>query len=605
MTDRMALPTQLVPPPMTFEVEPFGGNEGDDVNRFILQCEMHTRPQSHWYSEEEMLMIKCSTVARNLRGNAQKWFDNSLSKVQKTEYAALCVSLKDKFQDIQEPDKVLNAMQGLETLSQGELTIEEYIAQGRKIHQDLPQECRSLVQERMLRNLWDKKLTETLVLFLNCRESEADFETVCRLMVRSGRPYAGVNEKAMAPAPKEEIPSREEEQQLRMFQMLKQVQTEQTDAMINSLVTALQRVKVMPEVRSTYPAGDHLRHSQSDPNPPRASASRDHQDPAKDPCFTCWEKGHFSSDCPRNPAGAPMSLGDERRRYEAYAQAEQNAGRIPRAMPAYMDRRVTRAGEHGPRVVPVAAYVEEDGEEYHSNVTAMIDAEDYTSEDLPPQRRKNDAPNQQSEVDEEQALAVHKVSASARALKAETEAEAFANLGDKRTRVDIESDDETRGQPTTKAVQKTKRPPKAKQGYRHTRMMQETPEFDIVDFVRRKKITVDDNITFGMMLDKSPAWTMELSKSLVRPLRGHRYAERPTENTIRPQTLTAQVADTGRGLPRITNCYTTGKLTVLHKNADEMFTVPRTLLDPGSTMDFINEDVADKLRLRIEKTEVW
>lgn len=101
---------------LVFEVQPFGGAEGENVERFICQVIMHCRPYEPMFDELEIIMMRCQVLERNLQNEARRWYDEELDAEYKEDFSALSAALVNKYRNTQKPDKAMKAMRALENL---------------------------------------------------------------------------------------------------------------------------------------------------------------------------------------------------------------------------------------------------------------------------------------------------------------------------------------------------------------------------------------------------------------------------------------------------------------------------------------------------------
>lgn len=490
--------------------------------------------------------------------------------------------------------------------------MEDYAAAARKIHRDLPIEVQPRVQEVMLDNLKDQQLRNMLWMNIGLQEREPSFATVCNMVAKASKVYQRDNQSSASSSKVvKDRPSREEEDQMRVYKMM-------SDTMVSQILTAVQKLQLAPattpqltQARATYPP---------QLPEPRPRGAREHN-----PCYNCWDKGHFAGDCPK--AYPALSRSEKRVLWEAYADRERSAGREPTPMPVSLERRQGNSYEPqipaAPKPIGAAAFVEEldTSADEDGHLAALVDAgeADPIAATRVVTRIRSTHPRTPilNSVEGPQACWIAGEDDEDVAYKGDSEDEVMAGTGEKRTHFEAGVDTDPEQTNARKTVRKTKRAPNAKQPYRHVRMMENAQEFDIVEFFRRKRITVEDNVTWGMWLDKSPEQTSTLLKSLVRPTRRHKFAPIPipaepmrtTRSQVNPnpQTFTTQLATEGNDLQRISNCYVTSVLSVPSQvsgaQKTQRFEIQRTLLDGGSTMDFINDAVAREIGLEITPTK--
>lgn len=587
----MAAQPKSMPVGMTFEVTPFGGGPGENIERYLRQCDMHVRPWSEMFDESEMNELKLSTLARNLRDDARRWFDEDTSGDVREDFDSLKLALIARYRNRAEPDAALQAVRDLDNLKQNGQPVDRYLAEARRIHRQLPESIRPRVQEVMLANMTDGEVRKTIEILLDLRDVPPSFEQVCNLVSKAGRKKAeAVNQRQSDKTPFSR-PSREEEEQMRIYQMIRDTAREDREALVTSLTAALTNLKfptaaVNPEVsgRTTYPAN-------ADPQQDRAGKRVS----GDSPCYTCWEFGHYSGDCPRGAKG--LTATDRRDRYDNYANAEIQRGREPCP---FLGSKNTGYRKNvtfpDPKPIPVAAYTGEasnDCDNYTPDGCLVCADENIGSAEGVIRRLVqgvNEYPSSDGSAEDD--LSDRCIYDPEDHINCHDRYQAAAVTGQRRTRADAELSSDI--PLVTKAQRKTKRSTRKTQGPRHIRLMAGEPEFDIADMFRNKLIEASDGITIGRLCDLSPQITAALAKSLVRPSNRHAYAD------------PAKTGSTGAGaqnfvealtIAPISNLYTAA---VLHESGrKDAFELHKVLMDAGSTFDFINKQVAQRLNLKV------
>lgn len=575
-----------------FEVIPFSGRSDENVESFCRQCEMHCKPYQDTFDELEMNEAKIMVMVRNLRGAALEWYQTSASSGMKSEYAALKAGLIDKFLEVDKLTSAMRAVRALETLKQGQDTVERYIQRFRQIYHDLPTEVKPRVQEVMLKRMSNVQARDSIAIVLSIQAVDPTFEQVCQAMLRATRPTSE-DETTDTRTPTEPArPSKDEEDQVRFLRLLREAsredRQEDRENLVSAIATALGQVKLggTTQPRVTYPANA---------NPVDNRGGK--RVSADNPCFNCWEVGHYSAECPNTG----LSSNEKRNRYQKYMERELAAGREPKPLLRSQPRR----NEFPPQQnIPVAAHVDADGQGDASEFSGVY----LVDTDLPTGSVLDWVVPLEWETKDWSSASDTEASLENTDNDADTEEDNKPNQGDylvaaaghKRTRAEatiVSTDDVPMAH---KAQRKTKAPPRSK-AFRPIRLMEGQPDIDVRKLVRDLPVP----ITFGQLCNVAPAVTTAVSKSLVRPSKSHRYAPRTTQTgDAQGQAPVIASISTGKdsSIPHIDNVFTPGILIEAHGAG--AFMINRVLLDPGATLDLVSHEFVIGLGLKVRPSSI-
>lgn len=587
-------PASFAPAGMAVEVTPFGGGPSENVERFLRLCDMHVRPWEGMYTEDEVLELKLATITRHLKDDARRWFEEDSPTDAREDVGLLTTALKARYLDAVRPDAALQAVRDMDKLKQGTQTAEQYIAQARRIHRDLPTAIKPRVQEVMVANMADAEARRTLDMFLDLRDIPASFEQVCTLIFKSERKRSEAAKSQQKMQSTTARPSREEEEQMRLHQMFRDTVREDREGLVTSLVSALSNLRVPANTqvptggdsRVTYPA-------RADPQQER-NGRRTSGDA---PCYACWEFGHYSTDCPLGFNN--LAFDDRRRRYDDYADKERKRGREPRLFqpnrPAQAQKQVSFQES---RPIPVAAYtsadVEYEDERAQAGYLVNTDLDVGPIEEMAQPLEWDTSGFSSDDGHEDKEYSDGSYSDPEQDINCLDRYQSAAITGQRRTRADAElTSDEV--PLATKAQKKTKQSTR-QAGPRRIRMMEKEPVFDIAQLFRNKMIDERDGLSIGRLCDLSPQVTRELAALLVRPSNRHKFAPHTAGTRVVPESQTQNYVEALVIAP-IPNLYT--KAILCENKGAGAFDVQKVLLDAGSTVNFINSDLARRLKLQI------
>jgi hypothetical protein len=661
-------------------IEPFAGACDGSVETFIKKVEAHCKYSLPDTPAEELHDVKVWVLAENLKDNAREWYDSQPMDTR-TTLEALLPALRDKFQARDDPDRHIEILLKLEKLKQGTRPVEEYLQEARKL---FDQYQRGSLPENSERKTW--ALRKTLE---GLSSPEIRMQTSMQLKTLSmmGRPSTSFDDLAglirtaqlgMTPLgqltephvykPSEREADTPEERLHKMMTVNTQQLIEGFGATFSPLIKTMMQQNVAVQAqqqRPTYPpnAGQQQRGNVRPAGPfggPDQTGNRPYFNRQNSPCLNCYEMGHFKLECDKK-----IPLQEKIRRREEYEKTN-GANSLPQ-MSAMMPTNNSR--------VPVGAasmvhdtWLEEEGcqavEDGSStgastseDVICFEGQDDIPWDDLAPEIVAAVKGNEAVSSEDEDYIYGEIMAARKRTR---TNAQLSSN-DDMATRARPAPEPKEKpksipvpppfsfGQPPAQPepLRKQKRAPRGTLPYRHTRMMQDGEPYDVVARIRTMNVREEDNLTWGQILDMSPAWTHALAKSFVRPRRrtatedasqtarqthppvvGPSRSRQPSgarrqatveshgESAVVQPAYTyaieasdvkeyltsdlAQYVNEGRRNRILKSCYTVGSVLT---QAGKRFTLKRVLFDCGSTLDLINEGIAKTLGLEIIPTK--
>lgn len=661
---------------MSVRIEPFAGACDGSVDSFVQRVEFQVKYGMANVEESEKMQVKLWVLTDHLKDNARVFYD-SLPYATKNDFQTLTEALKKKYSAREDPEQQVNLLLKIGNLKQDGRRLEDYLDEARGLFEMCAAEggTRAYTIRKTLEGLSNASvrtqvmlMTKSYHMFGNAEALPPTFDDVSQLITTAEQGFSPSTSAELAVVHKPSAAEREKlathelwlnsqrESEKRFVQANQDTTRELVKGLSETFGPLLRSMEAAGQLhinrstserpRVTYPVGQ-ITAQENQPQGQSSFSGQQRRTPENSPCLNCYGMGHFRATCPEWGKIGPKARFDKRLEFIAKHGEES----VPRITPRPATAPTSAAG---PAPVAVSTMVDWLEDEIQDGEIACIDSmsekilrvDDVVDAIIMGSAEWRDLPE---EV----------VAALLGEEDLNTEDEEFIydeimTTNNKRTRVEagISTDEQAgaepqrRSQPLSKPRRTQKRSTPAvggKNNPRRTNMMLNQPDFDFVDFVRHKRIEEKDGITWGQVVDKSPAWAYALAKAITRP---NKKKSEPTTGptpftfsapqaakqtpvsrpTTRSKSKAATVADdvadetlvvTERNVDAflksdlarfvkesdrrliVRNCYTSGFVKAMDGQVRQ---VKRILLDGGSTVDLINKEVAVKLGLQIVKT---
>jgi len=663
---------------MSVRVEPFAGACDGSIDSFIKRVEFQVKYSMASVEEDEKVQAELWALTDHLKDNARVFYDG-LPYATKNDFKKLTDALRKKYsarEDLEEQD---NLFLKIGRLKQDGQPLDGYLDVARGLFDKCASDegTRAYTIRKTLEGLSNASvrtqvmlMTKSYTMFGNAEVLPPSFEDVALLITTAEQGFSPHASGELAVVHKPSAAEREKlathelwlnsqrESEKRFVQAHQETTRELVKGLSETFGPLLRTMEANGQLqgnrstlerpRVTYPVGQIIT-SESQQQGPLSYGGQLRRTPENSPCLNCYGMGHFRANCPEAGKIGPKARLDKR--LEFIAKHGEDA--LPRMSPR--PATVATSGA-GPAPMAAAAMVDWLEDEIQDGEILCIDSlsEKILRVDDVVDAIKRGSPEWR-DLPEEVVTAL----LGEEDLNTEDEEFIYDEImatNNKRTRVDagISTDEhagaepQRRSQPVSKPRRTQKRTTPAvggKNNPRRTNMMLNQPDFDFVDFIRHKKIEEKDGITWGQVVDKSPAWAYALAKAITRPNKKKGEAEpaigpsftftappaakqtpvsKPTTRSksrsinvpapdVAEETLVVTEKAVGAFLKSdlarfvkesdrrlvVRNCYTSGFVKAVD---GEIRQVKRILLDAGSTVDLINKDVAIKLGLPIVKT---
>ncbi|KAI9882754.1 MAG: hypothetical protein M1823_005494 [Watsoniomyces obsoletus] len=291
----------------------FHGTRGEDVEDFIEMCRLAYSPQDRYYaSVEDKEAAKRAILISNLAGGALEFYQ-LLPKTDRYSWTALTRKLREKYTAPASTASRDQATRDYATLSQGLRTNREYVRHARNIKDVLGEEWDKALAEAFVRGIRNETLR--MIISSQCESGVVSFEEVARKFVSVPDDHdAKIVKEKNANVPEMD---KKEEAILKYIAQINRDVMENTNKreekleerdrkMIQALTDSLNKLSL----NSGGTQGAQGRYQQVQPaskyppvqQPPRNNGTQQARPvPFYIMCYTCGERGHYSSDCTAGP----------------------------------------------------------------------------------------------------------------------------------------------------------------------------------------------------------------------------------------------------------------------------------------------------------------